>query len=172
MLAKSECAWTSEDQCLLLRIRPYLYGFSVVCTDIRELCSIIRKSVRVDLEVSCDRRIFDLCPRAFGVGGLCSQICLLCYSIMLTNSTHYAFISAHIMLEYPNRITGQENNYANYLTFIIIFATSVGYGSGSWILGLEWILGTRTVIPRLYVRPSLCETANEPRLCPKYSYYA
>ena len=42
---------------------------------------------------------------------------------MLTNSTHYAFISAHyahIMLEYPNRITGQENNYSNYLTFIIL----------------------------------------------------
>ena len=39
---------------------------------------------------------------------------------MLTNSTHYAFISAryaHIM--HPNRITGQENNYSNYLTFII-----------------------------------------------------
>ena len=61
---------------------------------------------------------------------------------MLTNSTHYAFISAHyahIMLEYPNRITGQENNYFNYLTFIIIIATSrkvqfspVGYGSRSW----------------------------------------
>ena len=35
----------------------------------------------------------------------------------------YAFISvhyAHIMLEYPNRITGQENNYSIYLTFIIL----------------------------------------------------
>ena len=43
--------------------------------------------------------------------------------LMLTNSTHYAFISAHyahIVLEYPNRITGQENNYSNYLTFIIL----------------------------------------------------
>ena len=36
----------------------------MVCTDIRELCSIIRKSARVDLEVSCDQIIFDLCPRA------------------------------------------------------------------------------------------------------------
>ena len=36
----------------------------MVCTDIRELCSIIRKSARIDLEVSCDHRIFDLCPRA------------------------------------------------------------------------------------------------------------
>ena len=32
-------------QCLqLIRIRPYSYGFFVVCTDIRKLCSIIRKS--------------------------------------------------------------------------------------------------------------------------------
>ena len=49
-----------------------------------------------------------------GLGGLCSQICLLWYSLMLTNSTHYAFISAHytnIMLEYPHLITGKENNY-------------------------------------------------------------
>ena len=52
-------------QCLqLVRIHPYLYGFCVVCTDIRELCSIIRKSARVDLKVSYDQRIFDLCPRA------------------------------------------------------------------------------------------------------------
>ena len=27
----------------------YLYGFGVVCTDVRELCSIIRKSASVDL---------------------------------------------------------------------------------------------------------------------------
>ena len=52
-------------QCLqLVRICPYLYGFFVVCTGIRELCSIIRKSVRIDLEVCCDQRIFDLCPCA------------------------------------------------------------------------------------------------------------
>ena len=38
----------------VVRIRPYLYGFCVVCTEIRELCSIIRKSARVDIEVSCD----------------------------------------------------------------------------------------------------------------------
>ena len=36
----------------------------MVCTDIRELCSIIRKSAHVNLEVSCDQRIFDFCPRA------------------------------------------------------------------------------------------------------------
>ena len=64
---------------------------------------------------------------------------------------------AHIMLEYPNRITVQENNYSNYLTFIIInfIATArkvqcspVGYSYGSWILG------TRPVSTRLYVRLS------------------
>ena len=35
--------------------------------------------------------------------------------------THYAFIStryAHNMLVYTKRITGQENNYSNYLTFL------------------------------------------------------
>ena len=36
----------------------------MVYTDIRELCSIIWKSARVDLEVRCDQRIFDLCLRA------------------------------------------------------------------------------------------------------------
>ena len=97
--------------------------------------------------------------RPIGVGGLCSQICLLCYSLMLTNSTHYTFISAHythIMLEYPNRITGQENNYSNYCiaTSRKVQCSPVGYGSGSWILGLEWILGTRTVSTRLCVRLS------------------
>ena len=70
-------------------------------------------------------------------------------------SAHYA----HIMLEYPNRITGQENNYSNYLTFIIgtsrkVQCNPVGYGSGSWILGLEWILGTRPVSTRQYARLS------------------
>ena len=35
------------------RIRPYLYGFGVVCTDI---CSIIQKSARIDLEVLCDQK--------------------------------------------------------------------------------------------------------------------
>ena len=56
-----------------------------------------------------------------GVGGLCSQICLLCYSLMLTNSSHYAFISAHsahIMLKNPNCITGQENNYSNFFSLL------------------------------------------------------
>ena len=36
----------------------------MVCTEIRELYSIIWKSARVDLEVSCDQITFDLCPRA------------------------------------------------------------------------------------------------------------
>ena len=36
----------------------------MVCTEIRELCSIIRKSERIDLEVSCEQIIFDHCPRA------------------------------------------------------------------------------------------------------------
>ena len=50
--------------------------------------------------------------------------------IMLFPYAHkfYAFISAHyahIMLEYSNRIiTGEENNFSNYLTFNIIIATS------------------------------------------------
>ena len=46
---------------------------------------------------------------------------LLCYSLMLTNSTHYVLISAHfahIMLQYPSRIYGQENNYSNYLKLL------------------------------------------------------
>ena len=36
----------------------------MVCTDIRELCSNIQKSAHVDLEVSCDQGIFDLCQSA------------------------------------------------------------------------------------------------------------
>ena len=51
------------------------------------------------------------------------RILLANLPIMLFPYAHkfYALISAHyshIMLEYPNRITGQENNYSNYLTFI------------------------------------------------------
>ena len=83
-----------------------------------------------------------LFPYAHKFYPLCFYFCPLC---------------PHYVLEYLNHITGQENNYSNYLTFIIIIARSrkgVGYGSGSWILGLEWILGMRPVSTRLYVRLS------------------
>ncbi len=33
--------------------------------------------------------------RVVGLGGLCSYLCLLCYSRILIKSTDYAFISAH-----------------------------------------------------------------------------
>ena len=36
----------------------------MICTELRELYSIIWKSARVDLEVSCDQITFDLCLRA------------------------------------------------------------------------------------------------------------
>ena len=45
---------SSTDSSVFVRILRGMY----------ELCSIIRKSARVDLEVSCDQRIFDLYPRA------------------------------------------------------------------------------------------------------------
>ena len=54
---------------------------------------------------------------------------------------------------YTKRITGQENNYSNDLTFLYRKVQCIP-GSGSWILGLEWILGMRPVSKRMYVRLS------------------
>ena len=50
---------TSTDSSVFIRILCGMYGYMSI---IRELCS--EECARRFLEVSCDQRIFDLCPRA------------------------------------------------------------------------------------------------------------